>query len=270
MTRTSDVLARLAETRVWQEDLYRDLHAHPGAERPRDAHGGRGRRTAGGLRLRGQADRRWRRRGPRERLWPDRSRARRHGRPAGDRADRAALCVEGDHRGRVGGDGRRLTRLRARRPRHLPARCRRVPGGGRDVEGTFIALFQPAEETARAPAAWSTTASPTRSRGPMSPSPSTSSATRPEWSARRAAPCMSAGDSVRITVFGKGSHGSMPHLGVDPVVLAASIVLRLQTIVARETKPGEFAVVTVGSSHRRDQEQHHPRPCGAARQRPHL
>jgi hippurate hydrolase len=61
-------------------------------------------------------------------------------------------------------------------------------------------------------------------------------------------PVLSAGDSVRITVFGKGSHGSMPHMSVDPVVLAASIVLRLQTIVARETKPGEFAVVTVGSS----------------------
>ena len=49
-------------------------------------------------------------------------------------------------------------------------------------------------------------------------------------------------------MFGKGSHGSMPHMGVDPVVLAASIVLRLQTIVSRETQPGEFAVVTVGSS----------------------
>jgi amidohydrolase len=61
-------------------------------------------------------------------------------------------------------------------------------------------------------------------------------------------PVLSAGDSVRITVFGKGSHGSMPHMSVDPVVLAASIVLRLQTIVARESKPGEFAVVTVGSS----------------------
>jgi hippurate hydrolase len=61
-------------------------------------------------------------------------------------------------------------------------------------------------------------------------------------------PVLSAGDSIRITVFGKGSHGSMPHLSVDPVVLAASIVLRLQTIVSREVKPGEFAVVTVGSS----------------------
>ena len=61
-------------------------------------------------------------------------------------------------------------------------------------------------------------------------------------------PVLSAGDSIRITVFGRGSHGSMPHLSVDPVVLAAFIVLRLQSIVLRETKPGEFAVVTVGSS----------------------
>lgn len=59
---------------------------------------------------------------------------------------------------------------------------------------------------------------------------------------------MSAGDSVKITVFDRGAHGSMPQLSVDPVVLAASIVLRLQTIVSRETEPGEFAVVTVGAS----------------------
>jgi hippurate hydrolase len=39
----------------------------------------------------------------------------------------------------------------------------------------------------------------------------------------------------------------MPHMLVDPVVLASSIVLRLQTVVSRETKPGEFAVVTVGA-----------------------
>ena len=40
----------------------------------------------------------------------------------------------------------------------------------------------------------------------------------------------------------------MPHLSVDPVVLAATIVLRVQTIVSREVEPGEFAVVTVGAS----------------------
>ena len=62
----------------------------------------------------------------------------------------------------------------------------------------------------------------------------------------RAGPFLSSGDSVRITVYGRGSHGSMPHLAVDPVVLAASIVLRLQTVVSREVPPGEFAVLTVG------------------------
>ena len=61
-------------------------------------------------------------------------------------------------------------------------------------------------------------------------------------------PVLSAGDSIRITVHGKGAHGSMPHNSVDPVVMAALIVLRLQTIVSRETKPGEFAFLTVGSS----------------------
>lgn len=62
-----------------------------------------------------------------------------------------------------------------------------------------------------------------------------------------AGPVLSAADSIRITVFGKGSHGSMPHLSVDPVVLAAAVVLRLQSVVSRETAPGDFAVVTVGS-----------------------
>lgn len=60
-------------------------------------------------------------------------------------------------------------------------------------------------------------------------------------------PVLSAGDSVRVTVYGKGAHGSMPHNSVDPVVLAASIVMRLQTIVSREIKPGDFAVLTVGA-----------------------
>lgn len=58
---------------------------------------------------------------------------------------------------------------------------------------------------------------------------------------------LSAGDSIRITLHGKGSHGSMPHLGVDPVVLASTIVVRLQGIVSRVIAPGDFGVVTVGS-----------------------
>ncbi|MFZ0734758.1 MAG: amidohydrolase [Candidatus Sulfotelmatobacter sp.] len=53
-------------------------------------------------------------------------------------------------------------------------------------------------------------------------------------------------DSVKITVYGKGGHGAMPQTTVDPVVIAARIILTLQTIVSREIKPGEMAVVTVG------------------------
>lgn len=56
-------------------------------------------------------------------------------------------------------------------------------------------------------------------------------------------------DSVDITVRGRGGHGAAPHTTVDPVVLAARLVLDLQTIVSRELKPTEPAVVTVGSIH---------------------
>jgi amidohydrolase len=53
-------------------------------------------------------------------------------------------------------------------------------------------------------------------------------------------------DSVRITIYGKGGHGAMPNTAIDPVVIAARTILALQTIVSREVRPGEMAVVTVG------------------------
>ncbi len=56
-------------------------------------------------------------------------------------------------------------------------------------------------------------------------------------------------DSVDILVRGKGGHGSAPHTTIDPVVLAARIILDLQTIVSREVSPTDAAVVTVGSIH---------------------
>jgi hippurate hydrolase len=56
-------------------------------------------------------------------------------------------------------------------------------------------------------------------------------------------------DSVDITIHGKGGHGAYPHATIDPVVQAAQLVLSLQTIVSREIKPIEPAVVTVGSIH---------------------
>lgn len=56
-------------------------------------------------------------------------------------------------------------------------------------------------------------------------------------------------DSVRIAIYGKGGHGAMPQTAVDPIVIAARTILSLQTIVSREIKPGEMAVVTVGYIH---------------------
>jgi len=53
-------------------------------------------------------------------------------------------------------------------------------------------------------------------------------------------------DSLRITIYGKGGHGAAPNATIDPIVIAAKTVLALQTIVSREVKPGEMAVVTVG------------------------
>ncbi len=56
-------------------------------------------------------------------------------------------------------------------------------------------------------------------------------------------------DSVDVTIIGRGGHGAAPNTTVDPIVTAAQLVLALQTIVSREMKPIEPAVVTVGSIH---------------------
>jgi amidohydrolase len=53
-------------------------------------------------------------------------------------------------------------------------------------------------------------------------------------------------DSLRITIYGKGGHGASPNTTIDPIVIAARTILALQTIVSREVKPREMAVVTVG------------------------
>jgi amidohydrolase len=53
-------------------------------------------------------------------------------------------------------------------------------------------------------------------------------------------------DSLRITIYGKGGHGSAPHTAIDPIVIAARTIVALQTIASREVKPQEMAVVTVG------------------------
>ena len=61
----------------------------------------------------------------------------------------------------------------------------------------------------------------------------------PEYAASNA-------DTVNITIYGKGGHGASPESTVDPIVIAARLILTLQTIVSREIKPGDPAVITVG------------------------
>lgn len=63
----------------------------------------------------------------------------------------------------------------------------------------------------------------------------------------RAGPAFAAADSLRVTLHGRGAHASRPETSVDPVVLAAATVMRLQTVVAREVAGTDTAVVTVGA-----------------------
>lgn len=58
---------------------------------------------------------------------------------------------------------------------------------------------------------------------------------------------LSAGDSLKVKLFGRGSHGSQPQTAIDPVIMAASATLRLQTIVSREIAPIDSAVLTIGA-----------------------
>ena len=62
-------------------------------------------------------------------------------------------------------------------------------------------------------------------------------------------PFMSQSFSAQITVWGKGTHGSMPDKGVDLILLASNIVTRLHTVVSREIDAKDTAVLTVGAIH---------------------
>ncbi|GGG02688.1 amidohydrolase [Pontibacter amylolyticus] len=63
----------------------------------------------------------------------------------------------------------------------------------------------------------------------------------------RSGTILSAGNSLKVRLFGRGSHGSLPHTSIDPVVMAAATTMRLQTIISREVAPIENAVLTVGA-----------------------
>jgi len=112
--------------------------------------------------------------------------------------------------------------------------------------GTLMTVFQPGEETAEGAQAMINDGMLKRFPAPdvvlgqhvmVGPSGTV---------AGSSGPITSAADSLQIRIFGRGAHGSMPQASIDPVVMAASTVMRLQTIVSREVAATDAAVVTIG------------------------
>ena len=115
--------------------------------------------------------------------------------------------------------------------------------------GTVVAVFQPAEEYGAGAQAMIADGVFDRYPKPdivlgqhLTPLPAGTIGVRPGTQ-------MAASDGITVTLHGRGGHGSRPHATIDPVVMAAATVMRLQTVVAREVDPREMAVVTVGSIH---------------------
>ena len=258
MTVVSSVLSGLGEMRAWQEDLYRDLHQHPElshrehrtAEKVADRLGQAGyevHRRVGGtgvVGVLGDGD------GPTVLL----------------RADMDALpvleatglpyrsTVTTAYRSTVTTaheDGNQVPVAHAcGHDMHvtcLLGAAHLLAAGTDSWHGTVVALFQPAEETGDGARGMLDD-----HLGELIPKPDVAFAQHilPVPAGQlgtHTGPVLSAADSMRITLHGRGGHGSMPQATVDPVVLAAIIVVRLQTVVARVTPPTETAVLTVGS-----------------------
>jgi hippurate hydrolase len=113
--------------------------------------------------------------------------------------------------------------------------------------GTLIALFQPGEETAQGAKAMIDDGLFERFPKPDVVLGQHVMPTSAGIIGSRPGVITSAADSLQIRLFGRGAHGSMPQASIDPVVMAASTVLRLQTIVAREVAPTDAAVLTIGA-----------------------
>lgn len=124
--------------------------------------------------------------------------------------------------------------------------CARVAGAPATWSGTLMVVFQPAEELLSGARTMIAHGLYERFRAPdvvlaqhivPFPAGTIGIAPGPTWAAT---------DGIRVTLHGRGSHGSQPQAAVDPVVMAASVIMRLQTVVSREIAATELAVVTIG------------------------
>jgi amidohydrolase len=112
--------------------------------------------------------------------------------------------------------------------------------------GTLMAVFQPGEETAEGAQAMIDDGLFKRFPEPVVILGQHVMVGPAGAVAGRTGAITSAADSLQIRLFGRGAHGSMPQSSIDPVVMAAATVMRLQTVVSREVAAAEAAVVTVG------------------------
>jgi amidohydrolase len=122
-----------------------------------------------------------------------------------------------------------------------------LAAGAGSWKGTVMAVFQPAEETAQGAQAMIDDGLFDRFPKPevilgqhVMPGLAGQIGYRPGTT-------QAAADSLEVRLFGRGAHGSMPESSVDPVVMAAATVMRLQTIVSRETAASQSVVVTIGA-----------------------
>ncbi|MGF2949203.1 amidohydrolase [Microbacterium alcoholitolerans] len=115
--------------------------------------------------------------------------------------------------------------------------------------GTVVVVIQPAEEYGAGARAMLDDGALARFPAPdivlgqhVTPLPAGMIGVRP-------GPQMSASDGIQVVMHGRGGHGSRPHSTIDPIVMAAATIMRLQTVVSREVDPHDLAVVTVGAIH---------------------
>ena len=114
--------------------------------------------------------------------------------------------------------------------------------------GTFIALFQPGEETgAGAKDMKDSGLADTIQKPDVVLGQHVGTMMDGYGVGALSGPVLATCVQTKITIYGSGSHGSMPHTGIDPVVIAAKIILSLQTIISRGVDPQEMAVLTVGA-----------------------
>ncbi len=125
--------------------------------------------------------------------------------------------------------------------------CERLAGSLDTWSGTLMAVFQPAEELGDGARAMIDDGLYTRFGKPVvvlgqhvAPLPA-------GLIGLHAGAAFAAADSLKVTLHGQGAHGSRPEASVDPIVMAAATVMRVQTIVSREIPAGETAVVTIGT-----------------------